>query len=249
MDAFTWGSPLLDGLLRVAYLRVVTPTRPTRRGFCFWMWDRASNAYLWATRRFLEASKREQRATDPGSSNAVGHQADVDIRPWADGDLPLLQRLMGDPAMTDYLGGPETPEKIRERHQRYCRIGGTGKDRMFVIVVGPERVAAGSVGYWEREWRGRCVWETSWSVLQEFQGQGVATRATAAVVERARAEGKHRFIHAFPSVDNRPSNAICRKVGFTLQGEVEFEYPPGDFMRCNDWHLDLFDDVSEAPST
>jgi hypothetical protein len=27
------------------------------------------------------------------------------------------------------------------------------------------------------------------------------------------AEGKHRFIHAFPSIDNGPSNAICHKVG------------------------------------
>jgi RimJ/RimL family protein N-acetyltransferase len=76
-------------------------------------------------------------------------------------------------------------------------------------------------------------------VLPEFQGRGVATRATAAVVERARAEWKHRFIHAFPSVDNPPSNAVCRKVGFTHQEEVEFEYPPGHLMRCNDWRLDL----------
>lgn len=103
------------------------------------------------------------------------------------------------------------------------------------------------VGYWEREWRGRRVWETGWSVLPEFQGRGVATSATAAVVERARAEGKHRFIHAFPSVDNGPSNAICGKVGFTLQEEVDFEYPPGNFMRCNNWRLDLFADPSETP--
>lgn len=168
----------------------------------------------------------------------------VDLRPWSHGDFPLLGRLMGDPAMTEHLGGPEKPEKIRKRHERYCRIGDSGKGRVFVIVVGPGRVAAGSVGYWEKEWRGQRVWETGWSVLPEFQGQGIATRATAAVVERARAEGMHRYIHAFPSVDNAPSNAICRKVGFTLQEEVEFEYPPGKFMRCNDWRLDLFADAS-----
>ena len=174
---------------------------------------------------------------------------DIDIRPWSDGDLPLLQRLMGDPAMTEHLGGPETSEKIGERHERYTRTSDSAKGRMFAIVVGPGRVAAESVGYWEKEWRSQHVWETGWSVLPEFQGQGVATRATAAVVERARAEGTHRFIHAFPSVGNGPSNAICRKVGFTLQEEVEFEYPPGNVMHCNDWRLDLFADASEAPST
>jgi RimJ/RimL family protein N-acetyltransferase len=168
---------------------------------------------------------------------------EVNIRPWSDGDLPLLERLMGDPAMTKHLGGPETTEKIRERHGRYCRSSGPDDGRMFVIVVGPDEAAAGSIGYWERVWHGQHVWETGWSVLPEYQGQGVATRAVAAAAERARAERRHRFIHAFPSVDNSPSNAICRKAGFTLQEEVNFEYPPGNVMRCNDWRLDLHADV------
>ena len=58
-------------------------------------------------------------------------------------------------------------------------------------------------------------------------------------LEAARSEGKHRFVHAFPSVENAPSNAICRKVGFTLLGERDFEYPPGHSMRSNDWRFDL----------
>ncbi len=172
----------------------------------------------------------------------------VDIRLWSEGDLPLLGRLMGDLAMTEHLGGPETPEKIRERHTRYCQTGGSGSGRMFVIVAGPRTVAAGSIGYWPRTWQGQLVWETGWNVLPEFQGQGVATRAVAAVLEPTRAEGTHRFMHAFPSVDNGASNAICRKAGFTLLGEVEFEYPPGHFMRCHDWRLDLFAGSSEPMS-
>jgi RimJ/RimL family protein N-acetyltransferase len=168
-----------------------------------------------------------------------GQGSDVTLRPWSERDLPLLERLMGDPAMMTHLGGPETPDKIRERHARYCAIADTGKGRVFVIVVGADATPVGSVAYWEREWHGELIWETGWSVLPEFQGRGFATRGTAAAVERARAEQKHRSIHAFPSVDNAPSNAICRKVGFTLTGEVEFEYPLGHFMRCNDWTLDL----------
>lgn len=167
-------------------------------------------------------------------------QIDVDIRPWSDDDLSLLERLMGDSAMTEHLGGPETLEKIRERHVRYCQSSDSGKDSMFVIVVGAKRVAAGSIGYWEKAWRGQQVWETGWSVLPEFQGQGVATQAAAALLERARAAGRQQFIHAFPSISNGPSNAICRKLGFRLQEEVDFEYPPGNLMRCNDWRLDLF---------
>ena len=173
----------------------------------------------------------------------------VEIRPWSKGDLSLLERLRGNPAMNVHLGGPESPDKIRERQERYYTSSQTGINPMFVIVVGDDKKPAGSIGYWEKAWKGQQIWETGWSVLPEFQGQGVATRATTLVVERARAAGTHRFSHAFPSVDNAPSNAICRKVGFTLRGEVDFEFPPGHMMRCNDWFLDLFPETSAKSST
>ena len=41
------------------------------------------------------------------------------LEPWGSGDLPLLERLMGDPRMTEHLGGPESPDKLRERQGRY----------------------------------------------------------------------------------------------------------------------------------
>ena len=172
---------------------------------------------------------------------ARGQRHEVALRPWSPSDLALLERLMGDPGMTAHLGGPETPEKIRQRHERYTAIGHSDTGEMFVITVGPGEEAAGSIGYWEKDWQGETVWETGWSVLPGSQGHGIATKATALVVARATAAGKHRSIHAFPSVDNGPSNAVCRKVGFRLQGEFEFEYPKGNLLRCNDWFLDLQD--------
>jgi hypothetical protein len=56
--------------------------------------------------------------------------------------------------MNMHLGGPEAPQKIRERHERYRQSSLSGDNRMFVILVGPERTAAGSIGYWEKEWQG-----------------------------------------------------------------------------------------------
>ena len=164
--------------------------------------------------------------------------ADVTLRPWSADDLWLLERLMGDPLMTAHLGGPETPEKIRRRHADYAMTGKAGTGAMFVIEVGTAGEAAGSVGYWPGEWRSETIWEVGWSVLPEFQGRGIATQATTLVVARARSEGLRRSIHAFPSIENAASNAICRKAGFRLLGEYDFEYPRGSFMRCNDWLLD-----------
>lgn len=164
---------------------------------------------------------------------------DIGIRAWSEGDLGLLQRLMGNPEMMRYLGGPESDDQIRARHQRYVAIGDSGKGCMFVIVARQDQIPAGSVGYWERPTGEETVWETGWSVLPEFQGKGIATNGTALAIERAREERKHRYMHAYPSIENAASNAICRKLDFTLLGEQEFEYPPGNMLRCNDWQLEL----------
>ena len=165
--------------------------------------------------------------------------AEVRLDPWGEGDLPLLRRLMGDPAMTEHLGGPESEEKLVKRQARYERVGEPGAGRMFKLVDAGTGEAMGSVGYWEKDWRGETVYETGWSVLPEFQGRGIAVGATEQVIAAAREEHTHRYLHAFPSVDNAPSNAICRKTGFTLLGVFDFEYPPGNPLRCNDWFVDL----------
>src|SRR5215218_558468 len=80
--------------------------------------------------------------------------ANVQLEPWGEGDLPLLRRLMGDPAMTEHLGGPESEEKLVERQARYERVGEPGAGRMFKIVDPATGDAMGSVGYWEKEGRG-----------------------------------------------------------------------------------------------
>ena len=164
-------------------------------------------------------------------------RAAVTLEPWGSGDLPLLERLMGDPRMTEHLGGPETPEKLRERQGRYESL--EGGDRMFKIVDTASSAGVGSVGFWTREWRGGQVYEVGWMVVPEFQGRGIAVAATAQAIERARRDDRHRFMHAFPNVDNAASNAICVKLGFELLETCEFEFPKGHFMTCNDWRLDL----------
>jgi RimJ/RimL family protein N-acetyltransferase len=158
----------------------------------------------------------------------------VRIEPWGEGDLPLLERLLGDPAMMEHLGGPETVEKIAGRHARYLAAD---HDPQFKIVAGGE--PAGWVGYWEREWRDEEIYEIGWSVLPAFQGRGLASAATVQAVAHAKSAGRRPFLHAFPSVDNAPSNAVCARAGFTLLEAIEFEYPPGNVMFCNDWRIDL----------
>jgi RimJ/RimL family protein N-acetyltransferase len=140
----------------------------------------------------------------------------------------------------DHLGGPESPEQILRRHIRYTRLPEDGSDHMFKIVCRPDGEGVGNVGYWRKTWREQSVYEIGWLVLPSYQGRGIATQAAAAAIEHARRQPSYRFMHAFPSVDNPASNAICRKLGFTPIEECQFEYPPGRSMTVNDWRLDLF---------
>jgi RimJ/RimL family protein N-acetyltransferase len=163
----------------------------------------------------------------------------IRLEPWGADDLPLLRKTLGDPEMTKHLGGPESEEKLVERQRRLERLADSGAGHMFKIVDEATGEPVGSVGYWRRDWHGEEIFEIGWMVTPEFQGRGIAAAATAKAIEHAREAGGRNSIHAFPSVENEPSNAICKKLGFELLEEVEFEYPPGSMMRCNDWRHDL----------
>ena len=182
--------------------------------------------------------RRDGRRLVTATVGGHSRRADVALRPWAAGDLRLLQRLLGDPEMTRHLGGPESQEAIRARHERYL-VADPEKHGLFAVTAGPAAEAVGWVGYWESEWRGELVWECGWNVLPEAQGRGVATAAAALMIDDARRRGRHRHLHAIQAVGNAASNALCRRLGFELLGEVEVDYPTGVVMRSNDWRLDL----------
>jgi RimJ/RimL family protein N-acetyltransferase len=161
----------------------------------------------------------------------------IRLEPWTQADLSLL-RATNTPEMTEHLGGPETESQILDRHRRYLGLSDPGAGQMLAVAM-PDGQRAGVIGYWERPWRDGLTYETGWSVLPVFQGQGVATAAARAVAGLAGAQRRHGHLHAFPSVDHPASNAICRKAGFTRVGETDIEYPPGSVMRCHEWRLDL----------
>src|SRR4051794_41922235 len=84
----------------------------------------------------------------------------VTLEPWGGGDLPLLERLMGDPRMTEHLGGPEGADKLRERQGRYERLA--GGDRMYKIVDVASGAGGGSGGFWTKGGRGGQGYESGW---------------------------------------------------------------------------------------
>ena len=134
------------------------------------------------------------------------------------------------------LGGPNTLELARAAHER--RVAGDERDENWWLVMVPEpgSPGVGSIGLWPSTWADEPISETGWMVLPDHQGKGYASAALGLLLERARADGRWGDIHAFPGVDNAPSNALCRKFGFEQIETVEVDYNER-ILRCNHWVL------------
>lgn len=162
--------------------------------------------------------------------------ADITLRLWRDDDLWLLHRA-NTVEMTAHLNGPETDAEVVDRHARYLRYLETGEARMFVILRGAQEV--GSIGFWHARWRERKAYETGWFVLPEAQGQGIAGRALALLLDDVHLHGdESRPLVAFPETDNPASNAVCRGAGFQLVGSITSTFRGADLVM-NEWVRDL----------
>lgn len=163
--------------------------------------------------------------------------SDVTLVRWAEGDLDTLRRC-NTPEMTAHLGDPETPEALERRHARYLEGCRTGASHMYRVVAEGHPEGVGSIGFWPYEHHGTPGFETGWAIETAHQGRGFATSALLAVVAAAREQDASAPIYAFPRVANAPSNAICRKAGFALFGQEDFEYPKGHVEASSVWVLE-----------
>ncbi|MGX1369193.1 RimJ/RimL family protein N-acetyltransferase [Streptomyces canus] len=81
-------------------------------------------------------------------------------------------------------------------------------------------------------------------VLPEFQGRGLAKRATRTLLEQARTENRWGVVHAFPAAGNGPSNGICHSLGFQLLGELDMPFADR-VLRSNHWAIDPRTDLPQ----
>ena len=143
--------------------------------------------------------------------------------------------LETDPVMMEHLGGPLDPDAVPALHAK--RLAGIerGDTWYFTIRLG-DGPPVGAVCLWHDEGHPPGTSEAGWSVLTDYQGRGIATAAVRKLVEMAHADGRWGEIHAWPSVDNAASNALCRSLGFRHVGSADFVFR-GQPLRCNDWVL------------
>jgi len=163
----------------------------------------------------------------------------MELRDITPDDLPLYEGFYGDARMMKHLGGAWPKERIPQKLRQNLEVVEAGTAWVFkVIADGDSSRAAGLVCVWEHEWRGERVNEIGWAILPAFQGRGLASEAVREILRKAREESRWGVVHALPATANAPSNAVCRKAGFTLIEECDLEWN-GQALRCNHWLLDL----------
>ena len=162
----------------------------------------------------------------------------MELRPIEVEDLPLYEGIHCDPRMMEHLGGPLPREGLEEKLRRDVATTRAGETWVLVIVPDDSEASAGTISVWEKDLEGERITEIGWMVLPEFQGRGLATEAVGAVLEKARSGSRWDAVHAFPPVTNAPSNAICRKMGFSRIEERDFLFR-GRVLRCRHWRLEL----------
>lgn len=87
----------------------------------------------------------------------------------------------------------------------------------------------GTVCVWEGYWEEHSIpiVEMGWGVVPRYQGRGFATHAVRLLLQMVEQDTERRWgtvIHAFTSLNNAPSNSLCRKCSFRLVGESTVDY-------------------------
>ena len=170
----------------------------------------------------------------PTSSQPGG--PDIELVPLRPEDEWLTAALETDPVMMEHIGGPLDPAAVPALHARRLEDIESGDTWYFTIRLGAEGPLVGGICLWREDHHPPGTSEVGYSVLRPYQGQGIAKAALRELIRRAREDGHWGDIHAWPSVTNEASNALCRSLGFRHVGVEEFEFR-GHRLRCNDWVL------------
>ena len=141
------------------------------------------------------------------------------------GDLALLERLLGDPAMMQHLGRRRVPERLAAPRA----LPGVRR-RIRRTVHRRGRPHASRSGGWATgglDVEGRSVWECGWHVLARVSAPGFGHRRDAALA-RARSSATGAQIPVRVSIDGQlASNALCRRLGFTRSARRMSSIPRG----------------------
>lgn len=137
------------------------------------------------------------------------------LRPFRDADRPVIVRLLTDPVVREFLGGPIPLAEAEERS-----VGSLGVTwGSFAIERRDDGTVIGSCNADDH----RGEWELSYELLPEHWGHGYGGEAVAALTDWAFAATGATHLIAVTQAANERSCAMLEHLGWLPNGEfVEF---------------------------
>jgi RimJ/RimL family protein N-acetyltransferase len=158
--------------------------------------------------------------TDVDLTTATVRTERLVLRPPHADDVDAIVRGFQDPENQRWLSAPPSPYTHADAVQFVTEMAPAGRtagtdlvcaleaDGEFVGTCGLHSLTTGrlgpEIGYWVASWARR---------------KGYAAEAARGLADWALAHGAERA-HLFTDVDNRPSQAVARRAGFTEEGVV-----------------------------
>lgn len=142
-----------------------------------------------------------------------------------DSDRELMKALFQDPAMTKFLGGPASDEKLERWLTNWQAGWDTGESFCGIMAKRGCDAGIGSASIHPSCVPGEEGAEISYMVLPEHQRQGFATEMSQALVRFAFESMRLPRLLIATSPENEISNAIARRLGFQPQKDRSFVHP------------------------
>jgi RimJ/RimL family protein N-acetyltransferase len=151
--------------------------------------------------------------------------ARLGFRAWAATDLALALELWGDPAVTRLIGGPFTPEQIRQRLEREIATFAAHHVQyypLFLLETGEHVGCCGLRPYQPDQ----QVYELGFHLRQAFWGSGYASEAARAVIAYAFDALGAAALFAGHNPANESSRKLLLRLGFRYTHD-EYYAPTG----------------------
>src|SRR5713226_9574562 len=145
------------------------------------------------------------------------------FRCWTEEDLPLALALWGDPEVGRFIGGPFSPQKVKERLTEHIAMMKTHNTQYWPVflLAGSEFVGCGGLRPYQPE---KKIHELGFQLLPAYWGRGFAKEAGEALIDFAFGTLGAKGLYAGHHPENAASRKVLVKLGFRYTGE-EF-YPP-----------------------
>ena len=135
------------------------------------------------------------------------------LRTFADRDKPAIHRLLTDPEVRRYLGGPAEAAQVEAA--RTASVG----ERWGVFCIADRITDEVFGGCSFGRWRG--VLELSYELLPEIWGRGLAIESVGAALEWVWANTDDDEVVAVTQTANVRSLSLLDRLGFVAEAEFE----------------------------